>query len=145
VLSVGLLGIAAMQSMALGRNVDANELSIVTNLAADMVERIQYNRPNVTAYAGIDTLNAGTRPPDTQPMARGDYDQWSARLTATPLRGVRGLVSVTAIGPANLNQSQVLVQVTWTGGSVGGMALEGTMTRTARTRAVSLGTVIAPE
>jgi type IV pilus assembly protein PilV len=137
VLSFGLLAVAAMQDMALGRNVDANEMSIVTNLAADMVERIRYNRPNVTAYAGIDTTNAGTRPPASEPMARGDYDQWSVRLATTRLQAVRGAVAVAAFGPPNLNQNQVTVQVTWGGRRVG--------TELARNRTVSLGTLIAPE
>jgi len=140
VLSVGLLGIAAMQGMALGRNVDANELTVVTNLAADMLERIRFNRPNAAAYAGIDTTNAATRPPSAQAMAQGDYDQWSARLTAARPRlgGVRGRVTVTALGPAALNQSQVTVQVTWNGGNQTGTAV-------LRARSVSLGTLIAPE
>ena len=137
VLSFGLLAIAAMQDMAMGRNVDANELSIVTNLAADMVERIQYNRSNVTAYAGLDTSNAATRPPTSQPMARGDYDQWTTRLAASRLDGIRGIVSVTALGPADLNQSQVTVQVTWGGIRVG--------TEAARNRSVALGTLMSPE
>src|SRR5439155_17528626 len=70
VLAVGLLAVAGMQGISLGRNVDANELGRVTNLAADMVERIQFNRRNATAYNNIDTLNAATQPPTTQPMAR---------------------------------------------------------------------------
>ena len=142
VLSFGLLAVAAMQDMALGRNVDANEMSVVTNLAADMLERIRFNRPNVAAYNGVDTSNAGTRPPNAQAMAQGDYDQWAARLAATRLGGVRGLVTVAALGPANLNQSQVTVQVTWTGG---GRTGSGTLKTVLRSRAVSFGTIIAPE
>jgi type IV pilus assembly protein PilV len=138
VLSFGLLAIAAMQDMALGRNVDANEMSIVTNLTADILERIRFNRPNVTAYSGIDTSNAATRPPNAQAMAQGDYDQWSARLGASRLTGARGLVTVAALGPGNLNQSQVTVQVTWSGGNRTGTAA-------LRTRSVSLGTIVAPE
>jgi type IV pilus assembly protein PilV len=138
VLSFGLLAIAAMQDMALGRNVDANELTIVTNLASDMLERIRFNRPNVTAYDGIDTGNAATRPPAAQAMAQGDYDQWSARLAAARLGAVRGLVTVTALGPANLNQSQVVVQVTWNGLNQAGTAA-------LRNRSVLLSTLIVPE
>jgi type IV pilus assembly protein PilV len=138
VLSFGLLAIAAMQDMALGRNVDANEMSIVTNIAADMLERIRFNRPNVAAYSGIDTSNAGTRPPNAQAMAQGDYDQWTARLAASRLNGARGFVTVAALGPAVLNQSQITVQVTWTGGNRSGTA-------TLRTHSVSLGTLVAPE
>ena len=134
VLGVGLLGIAGMQEMALGRNVDSKELSVITNLAADMVERIRFNGRNVTIYNAIDTLNVATRPPDAQLMAQGDYDQWSARLTASGLPNVRGLVTVTAIGPqgaAGLNQNQVTVQVTWSG--------------VIRIRGLSLTTIVSPE
>jgi type IV pilus assembly protein PilV len=134
VLGVGLLGIAGMQEMALGRNVDANELSVITNLAADMVERIRFNGRNVTAYNGIDTLNVATRPPNAQVMAQGDYDQWSARLAASGLGNVRGRVTVAAVGPqgdTGLNQNQVTVQVNWS-------AL-------IRTRALNLTTIVSPE
>lgn len=130
-LAVGLLAIAAMQVMALGRNVDANELSLVTNLAADMMERIRYNGRNVTAYNGIDTLNAATQPLAAQPMARGDYAQWQARLAASRLRGTQGLVTVTATGPTNLSQSQVRVQVLWSG--------------PLRSRQLTLTAVVSPE
>ncbi|MCS6316683.1 MAG: type IV pilus modification protein PilV, partial [Nitrospira sp.] len=50
ILGVGVLALAGMQAIALARNVDANELTRVTNLASDMTERIQYNRQNVDAY-----------------------------------------------------------------------------------------------
>jgi type IV pilus assembly protein PilV len=116
ILSIGLLATAAMQDMALRGNADANELALATSLATDMAERIRYNARNVTAYHNIDTSNTGTRPPSTQTMARGDYDQWQARMAATPLlRNGKGKVTVTASGPTNLNQSQVVVQVTWAG------------------------------
>ena len=39
-----------MQGISLGKNVDANELTLATNLAADMVERIQFNRRNAIIY-----------------------------------------------------------------------------------------------
>lgn len=116
ILSIGMLGMAALQDIALTRNVDASELSQATNLATDMMERIRYNAPNVTDYNGIDTLVAGTQPPVAQPMARGDYAQWKSRLeTMTSLPGVQGFVTVTAQGPAALDQQLVTVQVNWTG------------------------------
>jgi type IV pilus modification protein PilV len=42
-LSIGLLGIAAMQDIALSRNIDGRRLTVATNLAAEMLERIRYN------------------------------------------------------------------------------------------------------
>lgn len=138
VLAVGLLAIAAMQDMALGRNVDANEISLVTNLASDMLDRIRFNKTNVTAYNGIDTQNPATIPLATQVMANGDYTQWSARLAASRLTSVRGLVSVAAVGPTTLSQNQVTIQVTWYGGSRTGTGM-------GRTRSVILSTVVAPD
>ncbi len=140
VLAVGLLAVAGMQGMSLGRNVDANELSRVTNLAADMVERVQFNRRNSIAYNNIDTLNAATQPPATQPMARGDYTQWQGLLNASGLTGVQGLVTVTAMGPTNppLNQNQVTVRINWTGSVKGQTSVQ-------RSKTVLLTTIIAPE
>lgn len=119
ILAVGLLGLAAMQTMALSHNVDAQELTTATNLAAEMLERIHYNRANVTNYngalgSGIDTNNGATQPPATQPTARGDYAQWQLNLNNSGLNSVRGTVNVTnPFGPPTLNQSQVVVQVRW--------------------------------
>jgi type IV pilus assembly protein PilV len=45
ILAVGLLGIAAMQGIAVSRSVDARQLSAVTNLADEMLERIRFNAP----------------------------------------------------------------------------------------------------
>jgi type IV pilus assembly protein PilV len=131
--TVGMIALAGMIEMSLGRNLDANELSLATNLTVDMMERIQFNRRNVTAYNNVDTLNAATKPPTTQSMARGDYEQWSARLTASGLPNVQGTVTVTTVGPTNppLNQNQVTVRVRWTG--------------KLRSRAMSVVTIVAPE
>jgi type IV pilus assembly protein PilV len=138
-LSVGLLALAGMQGISLGRNVDANELTIATNLAADMVERIQFNRRNVAAYNNIDTLVGATQP-STNVMASGDYVQWQSRLIASRLSGVQGRVAVTATGPTApaLNQSLVNVQVTWRGSI-------NSDTSASRVRTLTLATVIAPE
>ena len=140
VLAVGLLAVAGMQGISLGRNVDANELSRVTNLAADMVERIQFNRRNATVYNNIDTLNAATQPPTSQPMARGDYTQWQALLNASGLTGVQGRVTVVATGPTtpSLNQSQVTVRINWTGSVKSETSVQ-------RSKTVALITIVAPE
>src|SRR5438132_13849675 len=42
-LSIGLLGIAAMQDIALSRYVDGRRVTVATNLAAEMLEWIRYN------------------------------------------------------------------------------------------------------
>ena len=142
ILATGLLGLASMQAFALGRNVDADEMTRVTNFATDIVERIQFNRRNAIAYNGIDTAVACAIDPTAQPMARGDCDQWRNLLTggfATGLGGLRGQVVVTAIGPTTppLNQNRVALTMTWTGAAGAG--------KSARSRQVIVTTVIAPE
>ena len=54
-LSIGLLGIAAMQDIAISRNVDGRRLTVATNLAAEMLERIRFN-----AIGNSKALPAGT-------------------------------------------------------------------------------------
>jgi len=144
ILATGILGAAAMQGIALTRNVDATELTRATNLAAEMVERIQYNRKNIGQYA-IDTTNGTPCPQSstTQAMAKGDCDQWVALLNnpqASGLVNVRGIIAVTA--PAGtlktlLNENAVTVTVQWTGATGA--------TKVGRAKQVVLTTAISPE
>ena len=146
ILSVGVIAMGAMQGIAITRNVDSTELTLATNLASEMLERIQFNRRNVTAYAGIDTNNPCVLPP-IQTMAQGDCVQWQAMMTnqgasgisqASVLTGVRGVVTVNPVVTVPpLNQSNVRVVVTWTGRNMG--------TTAAAPRRVMLDTTIAPE
>jgi type IV pilus assembly protein PilV len=144
ILSVGLLALAGMQGIALTHNVDSTELTRATNLAAEMIERMQYNRKNIAQYA-IDTSNAIPCPQNavTQPMAKGDCDQWVALLNdpqASGLVGVRGVI--TALAPVGalatlLNQYPVTVTVSWTGAAG--------VTKVARAKQVVLTTTVSPE
>jgi type IV pilus assembly protein PilV len=146
ILSVGVIAMTAMQGIAITRNVDSTELTLATNLASEMLERIQYNRRNVTAYANMDTNNPCALPA-IQTMAQGDCVQWRAMMTnqgasgisqASVLTGVRGVVTVNpVVTNPPLNQATVAVVVTWTGRSMG--------TTAASPRRVTLNTTIAPE
>lgn len=153
ILSVGVLAIGSMQGIALKRNADSTELTQAVNLATEMMERIQYNRRNVIAYAGIDTLNACAQDPAAQPMALGDCSQWQALLNGLQASGIsqasglggatgagvaRGRVQVTPlVKTPTLNQNQVTVTVTWSGLSMGNTA--------GVTRSVSISSIVAPE
>ena len=145
ILAVGVLGVAAMQGISLTRNVDSTELTRATNLAAEMIERIQYNRKNIAQYA-IDTSNATPCPQSavTQAMTKGDCDQWVALLNnpqASGLVSVRGVITVPAIPVGTLatllNQYPVTVTVSWTGAAG--------ETKVARAKQVVLTTTISPE
>lgn len=144
ILATGILGAAAMQGIALTRNVDATELTRATNLTAEMIERIQYNRKNIGQYA-IDTSHAVPCPQNatTQAMAKGDCDQWVALLNnpqASGLVNVRGIITVTP--PAGvlktlLNENVVTITVQWTGATG--------VTKVGRPKQVVLTTAISPE
>lgn len=153
ILSVGVLAMGSLQGIALKRNVDSTELTRATNLANEMMERIQFNRKNVTAYNGIDTTIACAQNPLTQPMTLGDCTQWRAMMTSLQASGVgqssglsgasgvgvvRGTVQVTPIATTpSLGQSWVVVTITWSGLSMGNAG--------GATRTVRLNAFVAPE
>ena len=149
ILAVGLLGLAAMTTLSFTRNSDGNEMMVATNLAAELVERMQFNRRNlVNGYNGINLTSANpalcAQNPLTQPVARGDCLQWQARLFASGLVGVSSTVTVAAVGPVGLNQNNIVVNVAWVGSSRNTIA-GGSAAWVPGTKAVTLNTMIAPE
>ncbi|MBI3807775.1 MAG: prepilin-type N-terminal cleavage/methylation domain-containing protein [Nitrospirae bacterium] len=149
ILAVGLLGLAGMTTLSFTRNSDGNEMMVATNLAAELVERMQFNRRNLVAgYNGINLNSANPalciQNALTQPVARGDCLQWQARLFASRLVGVQAQVAVAAVGPVGLNQNNINVTVTWTGASRNTIA-GGSAAWVPGTKRVTLNTMIAPE
>ena len=143
ILAVGLLALSGMQSIALVKNVDANEMTRVTSLAADMMERIQFNRRNAASYQGIDTTSASTCTAisaSAQPMANGDCTLWSSLVNGTQLQNIRGAVAVSPalVGPSVLNQRNVTVTITWMGSLKSDQTVK-------RSRSLVLQRVVAPE
>jgi len=142
ILAVGLLGMAAMQGVAMVRNVDANELSRITTLAGDIYERMQFNRRNVIAYNGINTANAAnctTINGTTQSQARGDCLMWDGLVDGTQLENIRGTVAVSdVIAPIVLGRRTVTVTLTWTGSMKSGSSNK-------RSRSVTFNRIIATE
>lgn len=154
ILAIGLIGLAGMTTVSFTRNADSSDVTIATNLAAEMVERMQFNRRNlVNGYGGIVLTAANPalclQNPLTQPVALGDCLQWQARLFASGLRGVNGRVAVVAVGPVGLNQNTIAVTVTWNVGGVNQSTIvEGAAPAVPvafGTKQVLLNTMIAPE
>jgi type IV pilus assembly protein PilV len=148
ILTIGLLALTGMQSFSLRKNVDANNQTRVTNLAADMLERIQFNRRNAASYNNISVSSLG--PPTDQPcpttavnvMANGDCTQWRTLLLSTNLQNITGTVTLSnptppTPDPLGLNRNTVTVRVTWN--EAAGVDV------TATTKTVTLATVVAPE
>ena len=149
ILAIGLLGLAGMTTLSFTRNSDGNEVTVATNLATELVERMQFNRRNlVTGYNGINLTSAlpalCTQNALTQQVARGDCLQWQARLFASGLVGVQAQVAAVVVGPTTLNQNNISVTVTWVGSSRNTIA-GGSAAWVSGTKRVTVNTIIAPE
>ncbi|ULA65823.1 MAG: Putative Type IV pilus assembly protein PilV [Nitrospira sp.] len=143
VLSVGLLGLAGLSGMSLGKNVDANDMARVTNIAADMAERIQNNRQRVLDYHNTTTAAACPQSVSTQRMAWGDCTQWQAVVANSGLPGAAGVVTSTRLdpdptaNPVTMNRFLVTITVSW--------QTRKTDVSTTRTKTAVFTTVVAPE
>ena len=144
ILTIGLLALTGMQSFSLRKNVDASNQTRVTNLAADMLERIQFNRRKAAFYHNINVSSAVTACPTAvaDVMANGDCTQWRTLLLGSNLQNIRGTVMLSnptppAVDPLGLNRNTVTVQVTWD------ETASGEVTATPKT--VRLDTVVAPD
>jgi type IV pilus assembly protein PilV len=144
ILTIGLLALTGMQSFSLRKNVDANNQTRVTNLAADMLERIQFNRRKAASYHNISVSSSTTTCPTvaTDVMANGDCTQWRTLLLNSNLQNIAGNVTLSnptppTPDPLGLNRNTVTVQVTWN--EAAGVDV------TATTKTVTLATVVAPE
>lgn len=141
-LGTGLLAMSAMQGIAFVKNVDANELTRMTTLASDMMERIQFNRRNAFNYNGINTqsaANCNAISATAQPQARGDCLLWDSLVDGAQLENVLGTVTVSdVIAPALLGQRNVTVTISW----MGSLKSDSTVKRA---RSVTLNRVVAPE
>jgi type IV pilus assembly protein PilV len=144
ILTIGLLALTGMQSFSLRKNVDANNQTRVTNLAADMLERIQFNRTKAANYHNINVSSGTTNCPTSavDVMANGDCTQWRTLLLSSNLQNIAGTVTVSnptppGLDPLGLNRHTVTVLVTWNEASSSEV--------TAASKRVSLATVVAPE
>lgn len=141
-LGTGLLAMSAMQGIAFVKNVDSSELTRITTLASDMMERIQFNRRNAISYNGINTqsaTNCNTISAATQPQARGDCLLWDSLVDGTQLQNVQGTVTVSnIIAPTALGQRNVTVTISW----VGSLKSDSTVKRA---RSLTINRVVAPE
>lgn len=142
ILATGLLGMSAMQGMSMVKNVDASELTATVTLAADLFERIQFNRRNVASYNGIDTQSAGnctTINVAVQPQARGDCLLWDSLVDGMQLENIRGTVTVSnVIEPVALGQRNVTVTISWMGSVKSGSTVK-------RSRSITLNRVVSQE
>ena len=141
VLGTGLLAMSGMQTIALVKNVDANELTRITTLASDMMERVQFNRRNAVSYNGIDTqsaTNCNTISAATQPQAKGDRLLWDSLVDGTQLQNVQGTVT----------ESNMIARRRWSEERHGDPYMGGfekSNSSVKRSRSLTLNRVVSPE
>jgi len=141
-LGTGLLAMSAMQGIALVKNVDSNELTRITTLASDMMERIQHNRRNAFSYNGVNTqspANCNAISATDQAQARGDCLLWDSLVDATQFQNVMGTVTVSdIIQPTAHAQRNVAVTISWVGSLKSDSSVK-------RQRILTINRVVAPE
>lgn len=127
IIAIGLLGIAAMQSMALRGGQSSLESSQAMMQTQSILESMRANRANVGEY------NTGGRlcdPADvaaTNALARDDLETWLAALKATIGSGT----DETTCGQIALNaQGNWVVSVQWDDTRAGGDAARRVVTET---------------
>jgi len=110
VLSVGLLGVAAMQGTAIKALASGGMITIANNLVRNAAERITKNSVNAVSYAGMNT-GTGAKPncPNIAPtpVCATDFTEWQTRVRQLP----QGLLQVGAAFGAAF--ATVTVTGTW--------------------------------
>jgi type IV pilus assembly protein PilV len=107
VLSLGLIGMAALTGIAVRTNHGAHLRSQATNLGYDIMEQIRANRRNATQYA----IAFGAAAPTTSTVSARDLQVWTT-LLADALPGGQGQIVVAAVPGTNV--FNVTVSVRWT-------------------------------
>ena len=108
VISIGLLGIAALQITALSQNTSALNHSQAVWIAYNITDRIRANMPEFNNYNGIDTVNTYSQDClsnacTNAQMRTADAADWQTMLSSLP--GGRGIIGINADG--------LLVNVMW--------------------------------
>ena len=100
ILSVGLLGLAGLQTTGIRNNHSANLRSQATIMAYDIADRIRANKANVDAYAiAIDGDSEGG-----ETIAESDMAEWLSNLSERLPSGD---------GSIEINAEIVTIQVQW--------------------------------
>lgn len=108
VISIGLLGIAALQITSMKQNSSALNHSQAVWIAYNMADRIRANITEFTNYAGTDTNNAYSQdcmsgPCNTGEIVTSDSADWTTHVRNLP--GGRGTITG--------NATQLVIAVMW--------------------------------
>ena len=128
ILVIGLLGLAAMQTLATIAELEAYQRSQALVLVRDLADRMQANKANITAYVGNDV---GLVAADCtgQTGAALDLCEWGNQLNGVSEKADSGTRNVGAMIGARgcvvrLDPQTFLVTVAWQGLSSAGVPTE---------------------
>jgi type IV pilus assembly protein PilV len=127
ILGVGLLGIAAMQSLALRGGQGSLESSQAVMQATSIIEAMRANRANVASYV-YDGLGACGTLPAGGTLAQNDIRSWVSSLKATIGSGVDDATTCGRIRALGGDRYDVTVQ--WNDERAGGGATRQITTET---------------
>ena len=126
VISVGLLGIAALQITSVGQNSSALHHSQAVWAAYDMSDRIRANNSTFASYAGIDTDTGYTQNCTgiannctSAQMVTADAADWVTMVSNLP--SGRGQIIVNPV-----DANELLIAVLWDDGGTPGGGANGT-------------------
>lgn len=120
VLSIGLLGMAALQARLQKSEVEAYQRSQALLLLGDMANRLAVNRSNAASYpAAITTVGAGMNcPTGTATLLERDASEW-CRLLQGASEQLNGNSVGTLLGGRGcveqINTGEYLITVAWQG------------------------------
>lgn len=106
--AIGLLGIAAMQTMSI-KNVNNTQFrTLATIYAYDMAERMRSNKASAPQYVGADT-SSGMPCSGCSGIATADVAAWKTSITQNS--NVGGLPE--GVGTVSLNGDVYSIAITW--------------------------------
>jgi len=110
VMSIGLLGMAALQTVTLTKNHGSYVRSQANNLGYEILDAMRANVDDVDNYAGKTSVDECD--PDfergTTNIASDDFDEWANNLACLLPGGSGGITVVDASG-----RKEVTVTITW--------------------------------
>lgn len=128
ILVIGLLGLAAMQTLATIAELEAYQRSQALVLVRDLADRMQANKANITAYVGND-VGLAEADCSGKTGAALDLCEWNNQLAGVSEKADAGARNVGAMIGARgcvvrLDPQTFLVTVAWQGLSSAGTPIE---------------------
>lgn len=106
IVSVGLIGMALLQSMALKYSQSSNYRTQAVNLSTNLLEQVRANRAEASSYVGTFTASSATCASTGNGMTAATFlSEWRCQMHKQLGGGAKAVVTRT--------NNQVQVQITW--------------------------------